>query len=86
MVVLVFLATLFLCVWAVAHYAIEHYRAWGRKRQEALEACAKEGHQLERIFAMDDPRFPVDKCKRCHYQVPVRYPCPHCGKELGSGR
>ena len=63
-----------------------HYRAWQKKREEALIECSLTGHDIKRVHAFDDPRFPVDRCTRCHYQTPVRFPCPHCGKDIPNGR
>lgn len=62
----------------------QHYRAWKVKRVLAEAECKREGHIIHRINAWDDPRHPVDRCKRCQRQWPVQYPCPHCGEELGT--
>ena len=69
----------------IAWWVNERYRAWLIKQAVAKETCEREGHDLERIFAFNDARFPVDNCRRCPYQTPVIIPCPHCGKELGNG-
>lgn len=68
----------------LAWYAKERVKESAVRRKIAIDTCAREGHIIERTFAFDDPRHPVDNCTRCPFQTPVRYPCPHCGKELGK--
>lgn len=54
------------------------------KHELQKRECLRMGHDIHRIFAYNDPRFPVDRCRRCQRQWPVQYPCPHCGEELGT--
>jgi len=53
------------------------------QRELRIKECEQLGHAIKRIHAWDDPRWPVDQCTRCKRQWPVRFPCPHCGEELG---
>ena len=80
-----FLLALLLAALGIAWYINQGYREWQAKQVEKRETCERLGHDLERIFAFNDARWPVDNCRRCPYQTPVIIPCPHCGKELGNG-
>jgi hypothetical protein len=60
----------------------QHYRTWKVKRALAEAECERVGHSVKRVYAYDDPRFPVDRCQRCPWQTPVRFPCPHCGVDI----
>jgi hypothetical protein len=57
----------------VQHRAIQRYRA----------SCV---HNWERIYAYNDQRFPVDRCRICGEQRPVKRPviCPYCKANLGG--
>lgn len=57
-------------------------RKYAIKRALAIEECKRMGHEIYRVYAYSDPRWPVDKCRRCPWQHPVRFQCPHCGEEI----
>lgn len=72
---------LYLTYWAKQEIMKAHI-----KRRLAELKCEVEGHIITRVHAFGDPRFPVDRCTRCPWQIPVRFPCPHCGKEIKPRR
>lgn len=69
-------------VFYLGKWVVDQVRAMRSRRAAAIAECEKDGHVVERIHWMDDPRLPVDNCKRCPWQVLVRYWCPHCKKEI----
>jgi hypothetical protein len=78
LVALAFASALLYLVWFVKEKVREH----SIKRALAIENCKRIGHDVYRVHAFGDPRWPVDKCRRCPWQHDVRFLCPHCGEEI----
>jgi hypothetical protein len=66
----------------LAHWIKGLVREHNIARALAIENCKRIGHDVYRVHAFGDPRWPVDKCRRCPWQHDVRYLCPHCGEEI----